>query len=146
MNNQISKLNYMHKFIVYKNRVRILDERLQETKGDIYGVKSSSYDGMPHTPSMPSGLDKKIVRYLCEEDEMLDEITKLVGKMKLIKNKIKTLDDCQLITVLELKYIDGLQYKEIADVMQVSEVHIERLRKKALEQLVITQEDYDAIL
>lgn len=146
MDSKISKLNYMHKFSVYKERVRILDERLKETHGDIYGVKSSSYDGMPHTPSMPKGLDSKVVRYMCEEDEMLDEITRLVSKMKLIKDKVKSVGDCQLITVLELKYIDGLQFKEIADVMDISEVHAERLRKKAIERLVITQEEYDAVV
>lgn len=146
MANKISKLNYMHKFSIYKERIRILDERLKETHGDIYGVKSTSYDGMPHTPSMPKGLDTKVIRYMCEEDEMKDEIVKLVNKMKLIKDKIKTIDDCQLITVLELKYIDGLQYKEIADVMQVSEVHVERLRKKAIDRLDISQEEYDAVM
>ena len=92
-------------------------------------------------------LSNKVSKLLSLTEDIDNEIRELTGKMEYINSVIHTrLKNYRLISVLELKYIDGLQRKQIAQIMDCSVQKVDNLTAKAITVIKIKEADLKKVL
>lgn len=139
------KINFLSKYQQIKNRIEVLAERRKAYETDIYGIKATTISDMPKS-SGRADMGDKIIKLLSLTKDIDTEITLLGNKLEYIKRAIKRLDDLALVSVLEMKYVDGLQRKQISSILGISVIQVDRRTDKALDLLPLLKEDADVIL
>ena len=146
MNNREIKLTFLLSYDRMKERVLILTERRKAYEDDIYGIKAIVYSGSPKGSDV-SDLSGRVVKLLTVTEDIDNEIRELLDKMEYIKSVIHSrLKNYRLISVLELKYIDGLQRKQIAQIMKCSVQKVDSLTAKAITVIQIKEADLKKVL
>lgn len=146
MNNREIKLTFLLSYDRMKERVLILTERRKAYEDDIYGIKAIVYSGSPKGSDV-SDLSGRVVKLLTVTEDIDNEIRELLDKMEYIKSVIHSrLKNYRLISVLELKYIDGLQRKQIAQIMNCSVQKVDSLIAKAITVIQIKEADLKKVL
>lgn len=140
------KIKFLNKYQELKDRVEVLAERRIAYETDVYGIKATTISDMPKGGGNKSDIGDKVIKLLSLTKDIDAEIIKLGRKMECIKSAVHRLDDLKLLSVLEMKYIDGLQRKQIASILDVSLVQVDRLTDKAIEELPLLKEDGDIVL
>lgn len=110
-------------------KLALLDDR-------ITGLKSPSLSGMPR-----GGVPVKLEDLLSDKMDLEDRIKRLKAKSRGLKNEvceeIDSLEDSRYCEVLELRFIDGLSFDEIAEEMGYTERHIINLYSEAITLLSV---------
>lgn len=75
-----------------------------------------------------------ITKYLDLERELKKDIAAVLEKKETVYKKLQVLDGLEK-DIMQLRYIGGLSWDEIADKINVSSRHVYRIHDKALEQL-----------
>lgn len=75
-----------------------------------------------------------ITKYLDLERELKKDIAAVLEKKEVVYKKLQVLDGLEK-DIMQLRYIGGLSWDEIADKVNVSSRHVYRIHDKALEQL-----------
>lgn len=75
-----------------------------------------------------------INKYLDLERELKKDIAAVLEKKETVYKKLQVLDGLEK-DIMQLRYIGGLSWDEIADKVNVSSRHVYRIHDKALEQL-----------
>lgn len=75
-----------------------------------------------------------ITKYLDLERELKKDIAAVLEKKETVYKKLQVLDGLEK-DIMQLRYIGGLSWDEIADKVNVSSRHVYRIHDKALEQL-----------
>ena len=75
-----------------------------------------------------------INKYLDLERELKKDIAALLEKKEVVYKKLQVLDGLEK-DIMQLRYIGGLSWDEIADKINVSSRHVYRIHDKALEKL-----------
>lgn len=75
-----------------------------------------------------------INKYLDLERELKKDIAAVLEKKETVYKKLQVLDGLEK-DIMQLRYIGGLSWVEIADKVNVSSRHVYRIHDKALEQL-----------
>lgn len=75
-----------------------------------------------------------INKYLDLERELKKDIAAVLEKKEVVYKKLQALDGLEK-DIMQLRYIGGLSWDEIADKINVSSRHVYRIHDKALEQL-----------
>jgi RNA polymerase sigma factor (sigma-70 family) len=75
-----------------------------------------------------------INKYLDLERELKKDIAAVLEKKETVYKKLQALDGLEK-DIMQLRYIGGLSWDEIADKINVSSRHVYRIHDKALEQL-----------
>jgi len=75
-----------------------------------------------------------INKYLDLERELKKDIAAVLEKKEVVYKKLQVLDGLEK-DIMQLRYIGGLSWDEIADKVNVSSRHVYRIHDKALEQL-----------
>lgn len=78
--------------------------------------------------------NKIINKYLDLERELKKDIAEVLEKKETVYKKLQVLDGLEK-DIMQLRYIGGLSWDEIADKVNVSSRHVYRIHDKALEQL-----------
>jgi RNA polymerase sigma factor (sigma-70 family) len=78
--------------------------------------------------------NKIINKYLDLERELKKDIAAVLEKKEVVYKKLQVLDGLEK-DIMQLRYIGGLSWDEIADKVNVSSRHVYRIHDKALEQL-----------
>lgn len=124
----------LRRYIWLKQECRQLEAYLERTMRDMASVSSPRLTGMPHSND-PKGLDEIVVRY----DEIVrkyEQRLKLYTKETLaIEKSIDQLEDPRLRLLLRYKYIDGLKFETIADLMHYDVRWIHVLHGRALQEI-----------
>lgn len=111
-----------------KNKIKNLDERIK-------GLRSPGFSDMPRGGTPITKEDLTV-----EKIEIEERVKRLEAKGKIIKNEIldiiDELEDTRYAEILEGFLIDCKEFGDIAEDMDYSKRHIERLYKDALEELV----------
>lgn len=141
-----SKIAFLLRYGQMKERVEILIERRKAYESDIYGIKSPVLSDMPKGTNIKTDLADKVVKLLSQTEDIDNELEALRNKMNLVKECIHRLKNYQYLSVLELKYIDGMLRKQIADIMGISLQSLDKRTEKAIKYLPITKEDLEKIL
>ncbi len=75
-----------------------------------------------------------INKYLDLEKELKKDIAAVLEKKEVVYKKLQVLDGLEK-DIMQLRYIGGLSWDEIADKVNISSRHVYRIHDKALEQL-----------
>lgn len=75
-----------------------------------------------------------INKYLDLERELKKDIAAVLEKKEVVYKKLQVLDGLEK-DIMQLRYIGGLSWDEIADKVNISSRHVYRIHDKALEQL-----------
>lgn len=78
--------------------------------------------------------NKIINKYLDLERELKKDIAAVLEKKEVVYKKLQVLDGLEK-DIMQLRYIGGLSWDEIADKVNVSSRHVYRIHDKALEKL-----------
>lgn len=115
--------------------IRSYEEVLKNLRRMI-GAKIPKYDGMPKGTSVESAVEKIAIR-ITDLSKKIEELKQAltVEAAKLEKAIIAELKSIKLQTLLILRYVDGMTFNEISQVMGYSEKHIRRLHKATLKRL-----------
>ena len=75
-----------------------------------------------------------ITKYLDLERELKKDIAAVLEKKETVYKKLQVLDGLEK-DIMQLRYIGGLSWDEIADKVNISSRHVYRIHDKALEKL-----------
>jgi len=96
--------------------------------------------GMPHSPNQGhSKLEDTVIKIITLENEINDDIDKLVDLKSEMYTVINSLKKNKYKTVLEQRYLCFREWEEIAVHMHYHKRYIYKLRDKALEALEIPE-------
>lgn len=96
-----------------------------------------NYSGDAHSTQPRDKVGELTAKIVDLEIETNDEIGKLVDLEREIRDCISTLASANQRAVLEMKYINGLTMKQIADKMNYSVINIRKIHYLALEHVVL---------
>ena len=124
----------------YLSQARYLDMRINSKLDQIESLHelatrcTSTISGMPHNPNRGgSPMADAICKIIDLESEINDDIDKLVDLKREIVGVIKRIDNVELQTLLEKRYLCFMQWEQIAVDMCFSIQHVYRLHAEALD-------------
>lgn len=86
-----------------------------------------------------SGYINPIDLYMDNQDKCLRQAIEIKGRLDRIEQAIHEIEEPILSSVLELYYMDGLDFYDIAHELRYSTSHIRHLHTKALEHFIIPE-------
>jgi len=121
----------LRRYIWLKQECRQLEAYLDRIRNDMSVVTSPRLTGMPHAKD-PKGLDEIVIRNeeICGKYEKQLRIYQ--KETIAIENAIEGVQDPRLRLILRYKYMDGLKWETIADLMRYDVRWIYRLHGEAL--------------
>lgn len=141
-----AKLAFLLRYTQMKERILVLLERKRAYEEDIYGLKSPTLSDMPKS-HQKTDLGDKVVKLLSVTADIDHEIVELSGKMEYIKSVIYRIQNYRLLSILELKYIDGMQRKQIATLFGgISMIAVDKLVRRAVAAIDISEEDVKRVM
>lgn len=124
----------------YLSQARYLDMRINSKLDQIESLHelatrcTSTISGMPHNPNRGgSPMADAICKIIDLESEINADIDKLVDLKREIVGVIKRIDNVELQTLLEKRYLCFMQWEQIAVDMCFSIQHVYRLHAEALD-------------
>lgn len=132
----LKKIQFLNEYGVIESRIRILRDGLKIENHVcirlvLLNLMVCQKDGKTFT------IADKVVEAVTVEDETAEKIKKLQAKQAKILERINTIEDLTYISVLELYYVEGLYWKEVADMLGVSERTVYAIHALALEKFTI---------
>ena len=123
-------LNKVHK---YNKKISILEKELKLKRKEIdminitYGeIKSKIINSLAEEKALKIvELEEELKDLKAKRDKAIVEVTEIINKLE---------DEIQR-KLMELRYIDCMQWKEIASIMNYSDKHIFYVRNKALKKI-----------
>lgn len=113
------------------SQIKMCNFKLKEKQHELYGIKPINYSDCKGT-SNKTLVDKiEAIDKLEEKKEALEELRE--KEYNKLLDKINRIHSEKYRTVLIYKYLERIQYKDIADLMEISEDYVKHLRKKAVE-------------
>ena len=128
----------------YLSQARYLDMRINSKLDQIESLHelatrcTSTISGMPHNPNRGgSPMADAICKIIDLESEINADIDKLVDLKREIVGVIKDIDNVELQTLLEKRYLCFMQWEQIAVDMCYSIQHVYRLHAEALDNVSV---------
>lgn len=130
----------------YLSQAYRLDQRINSKIEQVASLNSlatkctSTLTGMPHSPSKTDSLmADTVIKIISLEDEINADIDRLVDLKREIVSVIKAVEEPEYQTLLELRYLCFKTWEQIAVDMNYGIDNIFKLRKKALDAVVVPQ-------
>ena len=127
----------------YLSEAYRLDLRIDSKLGQIASLNelaekcSSSITGMPHDPSHSvSSMADAVAKIVDLQAEIDGDIHRLIDIKRQIVAAIKAVDNKECQTLLELRFLCGHSWEEVAAKMGYSIQHTYRMRDLALKKIV----------
>lgn len=124
----------------YRKNTALLDRlnrKLEDLNQRIYTLRSPSLSGMPR-----GGEPVTVSDLIADKADLEERIDKLTNKGKNIKreilNQIDDLDDVRYVEILELFFIDCMDFDEIAEETGYNVRHVIRLYSEGISKIADT--------
>ena len=88
------------------------------------------------TRNSGGGNRSKLESYICDVDELRQEIDRDMKEIKKLTQCIKVIDDPVYRQLMEMRYIEGLDWHEVAAKLGYFIQHVYRLHGKALQYIL----------
>ena len=124
----------LRRYIWLKQECRQLQAYLDRIRNDMSVVTSPRLSGMPHAKD-PKGLDEIVIRYEEISGKYEKQLKIYQAETIAIENAIEGVQDPRLRLILRYKYMDGLKWETIADLMHYEISWIFRMHGQALHEL-----------
>ena len=131
----MTSLDYLSE--AYRLDLRI-DSKLEqiESLNELAEKCSASITGMPHDPSHSvSSMADAVAKIVDLQAEIDSDIHRLIDIKRQIVTAIKTVDNKEYQTLLELRFLCGHTWEEVAAKMGYSIQHTFRMRDQALTKI-----------
>ena len=130
------KVNYLSRYKYYSvNLKNLLEER---EKWFTIGTKVNSVsDGMPHSPSDESKVEKSSIKILEITEAINKEIERMTDARWEIGELINHIQNDRHRTVMSMRYISGYTFSHIADSLDISDRAVYQMHKRAINRLEI---------
>lgn len=130
------KIEFLSEYKNITREYKHLTERYDGMYAKKDGVKAQTITDMPMAPAK---IENKMDTGLCEQERLKNIIQnrmdKLFNKQLEIEEAIQGVEESILRTILSLRYIDGLNWENIAVMMSYSWKQIHRLHNEALTKI-----------
>lgn len=123
-------------------RIRKKEDRIRELRQLADSVGAISY-GAHHNPNRPksAGYEDKVETIVMMEMDLRKDIEELRSRTKEVEAIIGMVEDERDRTLLELRYINSMYFKEIAAAMNYSVERIYQLHREILNKLEREEEE-----
>lgn len=132
-------LNFLNQ--AYRLDLRI-DSKLEQiaSLNELATKCTSTITGMPHNPNHSvSSMSNAVAKIVDLQTEIDRDIHRLVDVKRQIVIAIKGVDNKEYQTLLELRFLCGCKWEEIAAKMGYSIQHTYRMRDRALMKVVVNK-------
>ena len=119
------KKEYLRGYRSSRRRINRIDDEIIELKELAASVKAIDYSGMPHGSGNQKDLSDELARIGKEKESCIETYISIEKQMKEVKNEDEN-------DVLFYRYVKGLRFWEIAEIMGYSEQWIHKLHGRAL--------------
>lgn len=102
-------------------------------------VKATDYSGMPHGSGNQKDLSDELARIELLEKKLGEEKEKCIESYIAVEKQIKTVQNEDENDVLFYRYVKGLRWWEIAELMDCSEQWVHKLHGRALGHLKLDE-------
>lgn len=118
-----------------KKELNDLEKRIEELRKNARSPKGIYYDSEPRGRGEPISSQQRYIEQLEELSDLYEERkAKLVKTQIAIERAISSLPS-ELRLLMQYRYIDGLKWGQVNDMMYISETQSKKLHRKALEIL-----------
>ena len=112
----------------------------QQSSGTGGNPVSLTYSDMPKSPNRDgSRMEDAIIKIIDLENEINQDMMKLVELKKDIIRRIKAVESAELQTILELRYLSYMRWEEIAIELGYGIDNVFRLHRNALDEITIPE-------
>lgn len=126
------KKEYLRSCRVYMRRIREKEDALAKIELEKQNAHAMEYSGMPHG----AGSRADLSNYIVECERLLEEIVRTKNEYSKKRNEIMAavhaMENMEYAELLELRYMEGLGWKEIAKKMGYERSTIFKKHGKAL--------------
>ena len=102
-------------------------------------MKATDYSGMPHGSGNQKDLSDELARIELLEKKLGEEKEKCIESYIAVEKQIKTVQNEDENDVLFYRYVKGLRWWEIAELMDCSEQWVHKLHGRALGHLKLDE-------
>lgn len=131
----------------YLQQARYLDNRINSkiqqvaSLNDLATKCTSTLSDMPRNPNHGgSRMEDVIIKIISLEEEINEEIDKLVELKREIISVIRAVPNTEYQTLLEKRYLCFITWEQIAVDMHYSIQHIQRMHSEALKEICVPSE------
>lgn len=133
-----AKLDFLNTYRWRMREARILRERIDDLEDQLTGIRAQRITDMPRG-GKAMGTDDLVAKKVdllnqYERDLKLAEEARIA-----IDECIRSVNSIRDRTILSMKYVDGMSYARIAEVLSYSSRQIKRINKNAVENMHIPQ-------
>lgn len=133
-----AKLDFLNTYRWRMREARILRERIDDLEDQLTGIRAQRITDMPRG-GKAMGADDLVAKKVdllnqYERDLKLAEEARIA-----IEGCIRSVNSIRDRTILSMKYVDGMSYARIAEVLSYSSRQIKRINKNAVENMHIPQ-------
>lgn len=117
-----------------KKEAEEMAERVRELEAAATDPKAVVITGMPSGSDGQNHADDKIIRYMDFMNMYADKMVTLWEQIESVEQMIDQLDPLER-RILRMRYVDGMDYYDIADKVNYSIQHLYLIRARAIEKL-----------
>lgn len=132
----MTKKEYLRQYITAEQRCIDIESRIEDLKRK-YAVKAIVYSDMPKSHNSERDLSEYAAELDGFQRDLREARTYAIKKQREIYRAVQSVEDPRLRRILELRYVDGKKWQEIADKVGKDIRHIIRLHGEALEKFTI---------
>lgn len=118
--------------------IRLLRERIEELR-TVAERATAALSGMPGG-GKADGREATVVALVDCQRELAEDLRKQLRVERDVSAAIRAVEDPCLRTLLQLRYINGLQWAEVAGALGYELRHVHRLHAKALAAVVVPEQ------
>lgn len=133
------KKEYLRGYRTNRRRVNRIDGEVTELRELAESVKATDYSGMPHGSGNQKDLSDELARIELLEKKLGEEKEKCIESYIAVEKQIKTVQNEDENDVLFYRYVKGLRWWEIAELMGCTDRWVHKLHGKALQHLKIPE-------
>lgn len=138
---QMEAKQYLSQAFGISQRIQSKLEQIEEIRS-LAAKMSTVYSDMPKNPNRNlHPMENSIVKFLDLEDELRYDISMLLALKKDIINRINAVNNADLQTVLELRYLSYMPWGDIASQLGYSVDNVYKLHRSALDKMTVP-DDY----
>ena len=126
---------YLRQIRIIEGRIRRNTNRLRSLRASSDGMRAITYDGIKVQSSPEDSMSEKIGEIVDLENQTKAEIIKLEKKKSEITGKIHTIGYEEGESVLFMRWVEGMNFYDIAEQMHYSMRQVHNIHGRALQML-----------
>ena len=130
------KIKYLSQYRYIKSDIDRKIREIEDTKSRIFNITATLSD-MPKSTSRSNTIADNISKFNDFENDIKNDLDKLLRTKKSIESKINSIEDLKLREILKCRYIDCKKYEEIAVEKNIDMRWVYRLHEKGLDLIEI---------